>query len=69
VNGQSPAKKFAKKISNITHMRDALCKLFGLEVLGEGVWLKTLRLEDCAPRKGRPGSLQQSLLPYHEAWS
>jgi hypothetical protein len=44
-------------------------RLFGLEVLGEGGWLKTLRLADYAPTKGRPGSLQQSLLPYHEAWS
>ena len=43
-------------------------RLFGLEVLGEGGWLKTLRLADYAPRKARPGSLQQSLLPYHEAW-
>jgi hypothetical protein len=42
-------------------------RLFGLEVLGEGVWLKALKLEDYAPRKARPGSLQQSLLPYHEA--
>src|ERR671917_1953286 len=30
--------------------------------------LKTLRLADYAPRKARPGSLQQSLFPYHEAW-
>ena len=44
-------------------------RLFKLEVLGEGGWLKTLRLADYAPTKGRPGSLQQSLLPYHEAWS
>jgi hypothetical protein len=43
-------------------------RLFGLEVLGEGGWLKTLKLADYAPRKARPGSLQQSLLPYHEAW-
>jgi hypothetical protein len=37
-------------------------------ILGEGGWLKTLRLVDSAPRKARPGSLQQSLFPYHEAW-
>jgi hypothetical protein len=43
-------------------------RLFGLEVLGEGGWLKTLRLADYAPRKARPRSLQQSLFPYHEAW-
>jgi hypothetical protein len=28
----------------------------------------TLRLADYAPSKAPPGSLQQSLLPYHEAW-
>ena len=27
-------------------------RLFGLEVLGEGGWLKTLRLADYAPRRG-----------------
>jgi hypothetical protein len=43
-------------------------RLFGLKVLGEGGWLKTLRMADYAPRKARPGSLQQSLFPYHEAW-
>jgi hypothetical protein len=43
-------------------------RLFGLEVLGEGGRLKTLRLADYAPRKPPPGSLQQSLFPYHEAW-
>lgn len=43
-------------------------KLFGLDSLGEGGWLKTLRLEDYAPRRLRPGSLQQALFPYHEAW-
>jgi hypothetical protein len=43
-------------------------KLFTLSILGEGGWLKTLRLEDYAPRRKRPGSLQQALFPYHEAW-
>lgn len=42
-------------------------KLFRLESLGEGGWLKTLRLEDYSPRRPRPGSLQQALFPYHEA--
>ena len=46
----------------------AQARLFGLESLGEGGWLKTLRLEDYAPRKSRPESLQQVLFPYHEAW-
>lgn len=44
-------------------------RLFGLEVLGEGGWLKTLRLADYDPRKARPGSFRQSLFPYHEAAS
>ena len=43
-------------------------RLFRLESLGKGGWLKTLRLEDYAPRRSRPGSLQQTLFPYHEAW-
>jgi hypothetical protein len=43
-------------------------KLFALSILGEGGWLKTLRLDDYAPTRSRPGSLQQALFPYHEAW-
>lgn len=43
-------------------------RLFGLDSLGEDGWLKTLRLEDYVPRRSRPESLQQVLLPYHEAW-
>ena len=44
-------------------------KLFGLASLWESGWLKTLRLEDYAPRKkSRLGPLQQALFPYHEAW-
>ncbi len=43
-------------------------RLFRLETLGEGGWLKVLRLEDYAPRRSRSGSLQQALFPYHEAW-
>ena len=43
-------------------------KLFGLDSLGEGGWLKALRLEVYAPRRPRAGSLQQALFPYHEAW-
>ncbi len=45
-------------------------KLFGLASLGESGWLKALRLEDYAPRRrARPGSLQQALFAYHEAWT
>jgi hypothetical protein len=43
-------------------------RLFGLDSLGNNGWLKALRLEDYAPRKHRPGSVQQGLFPYHEAW-
>jgi hypothetical protein len=43
-------------------------RLFRLESLGESGWLKAVRLADYAPRRARPGSLQQDLFPYHEAW-
>lgn len=43
-------------------------RLFGLDPLGNDGWLKALRLEDYAPRRLRPESLQQALFPYHEAW-
>jgi putative transposase len=43
-------------------------RLFRLESLGEGGWLKALRLGDYAARRPRPGSLQQqALFPYQEA--
>jgi len=44
-------------------------KLFALdEALGEGGWLKALRLEGYATRsRGRPEALQQALFPYLEA--
>ena len=44
-------------------------RLFALAELGEGGWLKALRLEGYAPRAPRrPRGLQQTLFPYHEAW-
>ena len=43
-------------------------RLFPLESLGEGGWLKALRLGDYAARRSRPGSPQQALFPYREAW-
>ncbi len=43
-------------------------RLFGLDSLGDDGWLKALRLEDYAPRRPRPGSLQQALFSFHEAW-
>ncbi len=43
-------------------------RLFELIALGEGGWLKALRLADYAPRKPRrPQSLQQALFAYAEA--
>ena len=43
-------------------------RLFGLDSLGEGGWLKAVRLEDYAARRTRPAPLQQAPFPYHEAW-
>jgi hypothetical protein len=46
----------------------AQSRLFGLDALGEGGWLKALKLEDYAPRKlHQPRALQQSLFAYLEA--
>jgi hypothetical protein len=43
-------------------------RLFGLDALGEGGWLKALRLEGYATRAPRrPQALQQALFPYAEA--
>ena len=40
-------------------------KLFALDTLGEGGWLKALRLEEYAARVWqRPEALQQTLFPY-----
>ena len=52
-----------------TDHRTPQLKLFGLEdALGEGGWLKALRLEDYMPRKvRRPGMLQQALFAYSDA--
>ncbi len=52
-----------------TAIAPAQPKLFRLASLGESGWLKTLRLEDYAPRRTRPVSLQQALFTYHEAWA
>ena len=44
-------------------------RLFGLDSLGEGGWLKAMRLAGYAPRNPRrPEGLQQTLFAYHEAW-
>ena len=43
-------------------------KLFALNVLGEGGWLKALKLAESAARsRRRPEALQQALFPYLEA--
>jgi transposase InsO family protein len=43
-------------------------KLFALEdALGEGGWLKALRLDEYAARTRRPKALQQALFPYLDA--
>ena len=44
-------------------------RLFELDSLGEGGWLKAVKLEDYSARgPRRPTSLQQVLFPYGEAW-
>ena len=43
-------------------------RLFALDALGEGGWLKAMRLEGYAPRAPRrPHALQRTLFPYAEA--
>jgi hypothetical protein len=43
-------------------------KLFALSALGDGGWLKAMRLKGYAPRSpGRPKALQQALFRYVEA--
>jgi hypothetical protein len=43
-------------------------RLFALDSLGEGGWLKALRLEGYTPRAPRrPQAVQQALFPYAEA--
>ena len=43
-------------------------KLFALDALGEGGWLKALRLEEYrTPASRRPQAPQQALFPYLDA--
>ena len=45
-------------------------RLFGLDALGEGGWLKALKLEGYAPRRpGPPQGLQGALFPFSVGWS
>ena len=49
-------------------LRRSQRRLFALDSLGEGGWLKALRLEGYAPRAPRrPQAVQQALFPYAEA--
>jgi hypothetical protein len=51
-----------------TPYRTTQLKLFALDVLGGGGWLKALRLDRYAARVRRhPMALQQALFPYLEA--
>lgn len=44
-------------------------RLFALDLLGDGGWLKAMRLEGYVPRSPRrPPGLQQALFAHHEAW-
>jgi len=46
----------------------AQLRLFGLDALGEGGWLTTLKLEGYASQRPRgPLALQQTLFPYAKA--
>ncbi len=55
------------RLFETSHMLPQL-RLFGLDALGEGGWLKALRLEGYAPRgPHRPQAMQEALFPYAEA--
>jgi putative transposase len=44
-------------------------RLFALDTLGEGGWLKALRLSGYAPRRpARPQALQETLFPFSVGW-
>jgi hypothetical protein len=45
-------------------------RLFALDSLGDGGWLKALRLGGYAPRRpARPQALQEALFPFSVGWS
>jgi len=51
-----------------TPYRTTQPKLFALDALGEGGWLKALRVGEYAARaRRRPDALQQALFPYLDA--
>jgi hypothetical protein len=69
----SPGSGKLEDVSNprlfVTSYRTPQLKLFALEeMLGEGGWLKALRLEEYAARiRQRPSALQQTLFAYLDA--
>lgn len=65
--GTGKPRAIARPVLFGTAMTPAQPRLFALSVLGEGGWLKASRLQDYAPRRTRPGSLQEVLFPYLEA--
>lgn len=65
--GTSKPRAVARPVLYGTAIPPAQPKLFALSALGEGGWLKTLRLGDYASRKARPDVLQQALFAYREA--
>jgi hypothetical protein len=47
----------------------AMRRLFALDALGEGGWLKAMSLEGYAPRRpGPPRALQEALFPFSVGW-
>ena len=69
VDGTEKPRALARPVLFETTVMLPQPKLFGLASLGETGWLKTLMLEDYAPRRrAQPESLQQALFAYHEAW-
>jgi hypothetical protein len=66
--GTGKPKAVARPVLFGTAIPSAQPRLFRLASLGEGGWLKSLRLEDYAARRARPGALQQVQFPYYAAW-
>jgi hypothetical protein len=59
------------RLFEFSHGRDRpQRRLFALDSLGEGGWLKALRLSGYAPRRpARPQALQEVLFPFSVGWS
>src|SRR5215211_3250112 len=67
-NGELKSVARPRLFENSHGLRRPQCRLFALDSLGEGGWLKALRLEEYAPRAPRrPQAVQQALFPYAEA--